>query len=356
MTDLDDDRLILPPGPDVPLDLSSVERRVVRRRTLRRVGAGAVGVVLLATGGLVASRAGDDAQTGPAGNGEIPSPLFDEVEQLAPTSLPAGWARCGGGPSDRPDAANDWWAQTFGPVVDGECTALVTVTQVPPGDKVRIPEGATNGGIGEEPGRTGAKHWSDEAEGSRGLYTGGSGGLQQLVVEGCCGPEATGDDLLLVAEAARDATREEEPARCTAPASDLDQESFLDNSFGRLDRVHDEEGCPIRRDIISWRTEPPEAHCWANIVFLVIGTPVGTPYDGATARLYVRDPNGELAGGPPISAPDLDAALPATAVNTGWSQDGRTLWIDEADGEWVYLVSDDGVEAWPRDRRGHGCG
>ena len=282
-----------------------------------------------------------------------PSPLFGDVEALALTTLPDGWARCGGGPSDRPEAESTWWAQTFGPVVDGGCEPLITVTQIPTG-KPRLPKGRTNGGIGEEPGRTGAQHWSDEGEGSRGLYTSLSG--QKLVVEACCGPEATDDAVfLLVANAARDGSREVEPARCSNPASDLSQESFLDNFFGRHDRVHDEEGCPIRSDLITWKTEPATAHCFAGVTFLVIGTPVGATIEAGTARLFVRDEQGELGMEPAIPEPDLDAELPPDAKSTGWSQGGRTLWVDETDDEWVYLVGDDSTEAWPRDRRMHAC-
>jgi hypothetical protein len=220
------------------------------------------------------------------------------------------------------------------------------VTQVPPADDVRIPNGATNGGIGEEPGRTGAKHWSDSDDGSRGLYTTGSGGLQQLVVEGCCGEVATSEDFDRVALAARDATREQEPARCTEPHSDLDQEPFTTNYFARLRRAFDDEGCPVRGDIVSWHTEPPDAHCFANITFLTIGQPLGAPFTEESARLYTRDRSSGL---------DLQAELPESAVDTGFHQGDETLWIDEADDSRVYVVRDGRVEAWPRDHEQYAC-
>ncbi len=306
--------------------------------TRRLAGAAIVVVVLVAGAWVVAVRSD--------GDGEVPSPLFGDVEQLTPTSLPDGWARCGGGPSTRSDAKDRWWAQTFGPDVDGECTPLVTVIQVPPDDPVKKPAGTTNGGIGEEPGRTGAQHWSDEEAGSRGLYTTGSGGLQRLVIEGCCDPEATDDDFLHVAEAARDATREDEPARCTALESDLDQESFIDNYFGRLDRVYDEEGCPLRRDIVSWRTEPPTAHCFAGTTFLTVGTPVGAPVPEGGGRHFVRDPSEAL---------DFDAELPPSAIDTGYRKDGASLWVDRSDDSRVYIVEGDDVEAWLPPSRMYAC-
>jgi hypothetical protein len=286
----------------------------------------------------------------------VPSPLFDDVEQLSPTALPEGWGRCGGGPADQAGATERWWQQTFGPVEDGHCTPLVTVIQIPPGDDVDLPDDATNGGIGEEPGRTGAKHWTDRDAGSRGLYTTASGGLQRLVVVGCCGEEATGDAFLQVAEGARDATRERAPDWCDEPHSDLDQESFLINYFARHERAFDDEGCPVRGDIVSWRTEPPTAHCYPGVRFLTVGAPVGAPFAEGDARTYTRDPEGSLgsrAGAEP--GLDLDAQLPRTAVDTGFHQGAQSLWVDDADAELVYLVSDEGVEAWPRDRERYGC-
>jgi hypothetical protein len=320
------------------------------RQRRRRLGVAALAVAVLAGIGIaIATRAGDDTVA-------VPSPLFDQVEQLAPTELPDGWERCGGGASERPDAHDGWWAQTFGPADDGECTPLITVTQVPPDDRVRMPKDATNGGIGEEPGRTGAKLWSDRVAGSRGLYTTASGGLQRLVIEGCCTEEAVGDQFDLVANAARDATRERPPARCTAPHSDLDQESFLTNYFARQARALDEDDCPVRGDIVSWRTEPAGHHCWPNVTFLAIGNPVGTAFTDAGRTLtYVRDANHELGDGASDQELDLDAALPGTAVDTTFHQDGGHLWVDPSDDGRVYVEYEDHVEAWPLDQELRGC-
>lgn len=308
-------------------------------------------VAVIGAGGmlLVLGRGGD------GGGRDVPHPLFDDVEQLTPTALPEGWRRCGGGRSVREEATAEWWAQTFGPMRGGECLPLVTVIQVPPEDRVRIPDDATNGGIGEEPGRTGAKHWSTGAR-SRGLYTTASGGLQRLVVEGCCGPEATGPAFDLVAEAARDATRERAPARCTAPHSDLDEESFLDNYFARHQRAADADDCPVRGDIVSWRTEGPDHHCWPNVTFLTVGSPVGALITDSGARTYVRDRRGQLRSGEgPDPRLDLVAVLPETALDTGFRLRGSELWIDEGADEHVYVVSEDNVEAWPIDREQRGC-
>lgn len=311
----------------------------------------AAGALVLATGLGVAAL----IRTGDAGDGG-PRPLFDEVAQLTLASLPDGWARCGGGRSLREDASERWWAQTFGPVEEGECRSLVTVTQIPPDEHLTVPHDVIHGGIGDGPGRTGARRWTDEREGSRGLDTGGSGGLQHLLVEGCCGEDLTADAFELVAEAGRDATREQEPAGCDETYSDLDQESFLDNNFARQQRATDAQGCPVRGDIVSWRTEHAGHHCWPNVTFLRVGSPVGTPFDPDEARTYVRDATGELrAGHGPDPRLDLAAALPETAINTGFQQGGRELWIDEEHDGLVYVASGDHVEAWPLNLAPHLC-
>ncbi|MND02478.1 hypothetical protein D3C83_218700 [compost metagenome] len=69
----------------------------------------------------------------------------------------------------------------------------------------------------------------------------------------------------------------------------------------------------------------------------------------------MRDVDGVYSQRVPDPRLDLDATLPATAVDTGYHKDGLTLWLDEADTEMAYLVADDHVEAWPRDREAHTC-
>jgi hypothetical protein len=73
-----------------------------RRRWPLVGGAALVRVVALGSVAVTTWSSGDPD--------EVPSPLFDEVEQLTPTELPDGWDRCGGGPSDRDDATDRWWA------------------------------------------------------------------------------------------------------------------------------------------------------------------------------------------------------------------------------------------------------
>lgn len=76
-------------------------------------------------------------------------------------------------------------------------------------------------------------------------------------------------------------------------------------------------------------------HCgWETVTFLVL--------DG---RQYVRDPDGVFE--PPLVQPyDRDAAVPQDATDTGYSNDGRELWLSD-DAAVAYLVTADGAEAWP---------
>lgn len=322
-----------------------------RRRRGRVVLAVGLAAVIAAGIALAVTRS-DDGPVATAA-GPVPSPLFDAVEQLTPTSLPPGWARCGGGPSSRADATDLWWAQTFGPAVDGACDPLITVTQVPPDDQVDMPDITHDGKIGGEDDGPDAITWADEDAGSLGLYTWARG--QGLLLEACCGAPAE-EHFDEMAVAALAGTGERSVARCPKPESDLDLEDEVDNFFGSQDRMFDRDDCPLRRDIATMTTLGPDHHCWPDLTYLVIGTPVGTSYTDGGARTYNRDPEGVLSSSQaPDPNLDLDAELPATAVDTGYHQGDRTLWIDEADDSRVYLVSEDHVEAWPLDLEQHGC-
>ena len=91
-------------------------------------------------------------------------------------------------------------------------------------------------------------------------------------------------------------------------------------------------------------------HCdWQDITFLTLG-------EGGHRRLFVRDTLGEFAELTTTTYAD-DVTLPADAEPTGWSHDGRELWLG-ADGGAAYLVSAaDGtdVERWPAGRETIGC-
>ena len=352
MNDPSDVMLGLPPGSVTELDLDRVRRRASTRRRWRRgsvVGASLCVVVLAVA--LVSSWASDTSvKTGPvlSGSGVAPSPLFGDVEQLTPTSLPAGWARCGGGHPKGTGSDGLSWSQTFGPTEDGSCEALITITQIPPGGDFPLPSTAEDGKLGEAD----VSQWSDPERGSEGLLTWAFD--QNLVVEACCGPTAT-EHVRDLATAALDGTRQRPRADCTRPDADLDAEDLITNLTSKTRRVTDANGCLIRTDIASMETLPATAHCYAGLSFATIGTPFGSSIASTSARTYVRDPDGDLAPGGAQGEFDPDAQLPATATNTGFSSDGQSIWIDSADDAVLYVVRSDHVEAWPRLTQPLGC-
>ncbi|MBC9715155.1 hypothetical protein H9Y04_21625 [Streptomyces sp. TRM66268-LWL] len=82
-------------------------------------------------------------------------------------------------------------------------------------------------------------------------------------------------------------------------------------------------------------------HCdWQSAEFLTLG-------EGRDAPSYYRDPEGALAGIDRLHFPyDGDTRLPSDAVDTGWRQDGRELWL-AADKKSAYVRVDGGtVERW----------
>lgn len=292
----------------------------------------------------------EDGDARPVESVEVPSPLFGEVEQLEPSSLPEGWARCGGEPSTNPGATAEWWSQTFGPSSSDGCQALITVTQIPLGQgDFEAPSDAEERKIAGEADAIG---WSDIEAGSVGLLTWAFD--QNLVVEGCCGPEAL-DHFDEVAGAALTATRDVAPPGCTDPASDLSTESLVENLTAKTSRMFDGEGCPLLSDVVSMETLPEDHHCWPGLTMFATGTPVGTSMDDTTPRVYVRDPAGQLPSDGFAAALDLDATLNESANEGGYVQDERTVWIDEANDAVVFVVDGESVEAWPRYDRPLGC-
>ena len=291
----------------------------------------------------------DDAAPLAAGADEVPSPIFGDVEQLVPDTLPEGWRRCGGAPSVAAGSTEQWWAQTFGPVSEGSCRPVVTVTQLPPGDSFSRPTDAEDGKL---EGDADVSRWSNPAEGSLGLFTWAFD--QNLLVEACC-DDAAADHFEAVAVAALNGTRERAPAGCDRPESDLDEETLIENLTGKPGRMTATDGCPIRTDIARMETLDDEHHCWPGVAFLVVGTPIGASRHDTGQQVFQRDPDGLLTGGVPNPALDLDATLPPSAIDTGFSRDGRTVWIDEADAARVFVVDDDTVESWPRDDTMYTC-
>lgn len=77
-------------------------------------------------------------------------------------------------------------------------------------------------------------------------------------------------------------------------------------------------------------------HCgWESVTYLLYND-----------RQYISDPTGAMDGVEFVIPFESDTELPSDAVDTGYSREGRTLWLS-ADETVAYLVAEDRVEAWP---------
>ncbi|KKD09269.1 hypothetical protein [Streptomyces sp. WM6386] len=90
------------------------------------------------------------------------------------------------------------------------------------------------------------------------------------------------------------------------------------------------------------------AHCdWQKAHFLGTG-------EGRDSVLYARDPDGVL-GGEMLETPyQGDVTMPTDAKDTGYRLRDWRLWLTD-DKETAYVRTSDGVEAWPRVKKGMGC-
>lgn len=92
------------------------------------------------------------------------------------------------------------------------------------------------------------------------------------------------------------------------------------------------------------------AHChWDAATMLFIGWPPGTVAPtAATARMYVRDPQG-VYGPPYRDRLDLHATLPGDATPTGYRLGAIELYLSPTDqDDAIYVVAPSGAERWPR--------
>ena len=128
---------------------------------------------------------------------------------------------------------------------------------------------------------------------------------------------------------------------------------------------YDEQGSPTYfKDESGWHLtlhviDGPE-HCgWQSASLLTLAWPLGSDDQGGVdrTRLYIRDPENVFQGELDVPPPELDATLPADAVDTGFHRGSWHLWVaDGGTDDAVYLVSDEGsVERWPRADTMFGC-
>ncbi|MFE6889573.1 hypothetical protein [Streptomyces sp. NPDC057694] len=103
--------------------------------------------------------------------------------------------------------------------------------------------------------------------------------------------------------------------------------------------------------VVSWMGAE---HCdWQSAEFVTLdGGDDGRP----RGRQYLRDPEGKLTDIDGLSSTYAkDVELPADAVDTGYRQDGRELWLAR-DRSHAYVRDADGtVERWPGRKEPVGC-
>ena len=133
-------------------------------------------------------------------------------------------------------------------------------------------------------------------------------------------------------------------------ATDLKSEPARWLAFGEYLRWFDADSCPVRIDVISHNHGPE--HCgWQDAEFIVIAKTLGTAVESFsrdTSNRYIWNPDRVIDALPPGDT-ITRADLPASAIDTGYSQGDKQLWLEEADESVLYVVEDDIAEIWVRD-------
>jgi hypothetical protein len=127
--------------------------------------------------------------------------------------------------------------------------------------------------------------------------------------------------------------------------TDLSLEPRLSADY--LHRWATTDGCAVRLDVLM--TRQGEDSCGGEeVADILMGQPLGTSTSESKSQTFIRDPQQILTNRETSQAFDADAQLPAAAEDTGFHQDGLELWMRPRDHSFVYLVNEDGVEAWPQ--------
>lgn len=114
-------------------------------------------------------------------------------------------------------------------------------------------------------------------------------------------------------------------------------------------------GCPVSYEVLVTFRPGADFHCAPWPPSISMGTPLGARMGDDGGRRYTRDPEGRFDDPELQAGFDGDAALPASAVDSGYRQDGVELWTDPGDDSFIYLVGPDTTERWPLQEQPPGC-
>jgi hypothetical protein len=136
---------------------------------------------------------------------------------------------------------------------------------------------------------------------------------------------------------------------CVKPgsATDVDQEPHYSANYPQ--RWTTAEGCSVRLDVLMTR-QGQDACGGTKAADVLMGWPLGSSHQKPHPyRIFVHDPDNVFGDLRISRAFEEDAKLPEDAIDTGYRQEGTELWMRPHDDAFIYLVSDERVERWPRD-------
>lgn len=140
------------------------------------------------------------------------------------------------------------------------------------------------------------------------------------------------------------------PAGCAGgPGSPLDVAGEPDwRRFADYTPWTDASGCLIRIDVVAERAGPE--HCdWEKTRVLITGDPLGTRYFNEDTTLnYVRDPGGRYGVRAFVTGFRTLDEMPTDAVDTGFRQGNRELWLSPSDPDGAYIWDSGAGERWPK--------
>lgn len=171
-----------------------------------------------------------------------------------------------------------------------------------------------------------------------------------LLVSACAGTETESQASPSSEPGPQSGSALDDPRECSAEKdSALDVEGEPDwRQYADYTPWTDVDGCLVRIDVLAERPGPD--HCgWEDSRVIITGDPFETRYtDGSMSVEYVRDPNGVYEIPAFVDGFRVLDSLPDDAVDTGYRQGTRELWISSADPEAIFIRGEASVERWPR--------